>query len=110
MADHDVLVVGGGFSGMRSAIAAKTAGVDVALVSKVYPLRSHSSGSHSGINAALGAEDSWQSHANDTIKAGDYLADQDAVEVLCRRKVSTTSSDWNTWALFSAAMARVAST
>ena len=87
MPDHDVLVVGGGFSGMRAAIAAKTAGVDAALVSKVYPLRSHSSGSHSGINAALGAEDSWQSHANDTIKAGDYLADQDAVEILCQEGI-----------------------
>ena len=72
---------------MRAAIAAKMAGADVALVSKVYPLRSHSSGSHSGINAALGSEDSWQSHASDTIKAGDYLADQDAVEILCREGI-----------------------
>ena len=72
---------------MRAAIAAKTSGVDVALVSKVYPLRSHSSGSHSGINAALGADDSWQSHASDTVKAGDYLADQDAVEVLCQEGI-----------------------
>jgi succinate dehydrogenase / fumarate reductase flavoprotein subunit len=87
MPDHDVLVVGGGFSGMRAAIAAKTAGVDVALMSKVYPLRSHSSGAHSGINAALGSGDSWQSHANDTIKASDYLADQDAVGVLCQEGI-----------------------
>ena len=87
MADYDVLVVGGGFSGMRAALAAKTAGVDVALVSKVYPLRSHSSGAHSGINAALSADDSWQTHANDTVKAGDYLADQDAVEVLCQEGI-----------------------
>ena len=72
---------------MRAAIAAKTAGADVALVSKVYPLRSHSSGSHSGINAALGAGDSWQSHASDSIKAGDYLADQDAVEILCQEGI-----------------------
>ena len=72
---------------MRAAIAAKTAGVDVALVSKVYPLRSHSSGAHSGINAALGAGDSWQFHADDTIKAGDYLADQDAVEILCQEGI-----------------------
>ena len=72
---------------MRAALAAKTAGVDVALVPKVYPLRSHSSGSHSGINAALGPGDSWESHANDTIKAGDYLADQDAVEILCQEGI-----------------------
>ena len=87
MPDHDVLVVGGGFSGMRASLACKTAGVDVALVSKVYPLRSHSSGSHSGINAALGADDSWQTHASDTIKASDYLADQNAVEVLCQEGI-----------------------
>ncbi len=87
MPDHDVVVVGGGFAGMRAAIAAKTAGADVALVSKVYPLRSHSSGSHSGINAALGPGDSWQSHASDTVIAGDYLADQDAVEILCQEGI-----------------------
>ena len=72
---------------MRAALAAKSAGVDVALVSKVYPLRSHSSGSHSGINAALSPEDSWQSHAHDSIKAGDYLTDQDAVEILCQEGI-----------------------
>ena len=72
---------------MTAAIAAKTAGVDAALISKVYPLRSHSSGSHSGINAALSGGDSWQSHAEDSIKAGDYLADQDAVEILCQEGI-----------------------
>ncbi len=87
MPEHDVLVVGGGYSGMSAAIAAKTTGADAALLSKVYPLRSHSSGSHSGINAALGGGDSWESHAEDTIKAGGYLADQDAVEILCREGI-----------------------
>ena len=72
---------------MSAALAAKTAGVDVALASKVYPLRSASSGSHSGINAALTSSDSWQSHANDSIKAGAYLADQDAVEILCQEGI-----------------------
>lgn len=84
MPEHDVLVVGGGFAGMRAAIAAKACGANVALVSQVHPLRSHSSGTHSGINAALGPEDSWQSHALDTVKAGDYLGDQDAIEILCQ--------------------------
>lgn len=84
MPEHDILVVGGGFSGMRAAIAAKAAGADVALASKVYPIRSHSSGAHSGINAALGDGDSWESHAADTVLAGDYLSDQDAVEILCQ--------------------------
>ena len=72
---------------MRAAIAAKAAGADVALVSKVYPVRSHSSGTHSGINAPLGPGDSWESHAHDTIKSGDYLADQDAVEIMCREAI-----------------------
>ncbi len=83
MPEHDIVVVGGGFAGMRSAIAAKDAGADVALVSKVYPIRSHSSGTHSGINAALSPGDFWQAHAQDTVMAGDYLSDQDAVRVLC---------------------------
>ena len=87
MPEHDILVVGGGFSGMRAAIAAKAAGSDVALASKVYPIRSQSSGTHSGINAALGPEDSWESHAYDTIVAGDYLAEQDAVEILCQEGI-----------------------
>ena len=87
MPEHEVVVVGGGFAGMRAAIAAKAAGADVAVVSKVHPLRSHSSGTHSGINAALGPDDSWESHALDTIAAGDYLSDQDAVEVLCREGI-----------------------
>ena len=87
MPEHDIVVVGGGFAGMRAAVAAKAAGADVALVSKVYPLRSQSSGTHSGINAALGSGDSWQSHAQDTIKAGAYLSDQDAVEILCHEGI-----------------------
>ncbi len=87
MPEHDVLVVGGGFAGMRAAIAAKTAGANVGLASKVYPLRSQSSGVHSGINAALGAADSWQSHALDTVRAGGFLADQDLVEILCQEGI-----------------------
>ena len=72
---------------MRAALAAKEAGADVALVSKVHPLRSHSSGAHSGINAALSPEDSWQAHAEDTVYAGDYLGNQDAVQVLCQEGI-----------------------
>ena len=87
MPKHDVLVVGGGFAGMRAALAAKAAGVDVALASKVYPIRSHSSGAQSGINAALRSDDSWESHAADTISAGHYLSDQPAVGVLCREGI-----------------------
>ncbi len=79
---HDVLIVGGGLAGLRAAIAA--GGADVAVLSRVHPLRSHSVAAQGGINAALGSTDRWEDHAFDTIKGSDYLADQDAVEVLCR--------------------------
>ena len=84
MPQHDVIVVGGGFAGLRAALGASASGTDVAVLSKVHPMRSHSSGAHSGINAALKSGDSWEAHAVDTIKAGGYLCDQEAVEVLCQ--------------------------
>lgn len=67
---------------MRAALAAKEA--DIAVISKVHPLRSHSTAAQGGINVALGKNDRWENHAFDTVKGSDYLADQDAVEVLCR--------------------------
>ena len=85
MYEHDVLVVGAGLAGMRAALAAQDAGADVAMISKVHPVRSHSNAAQGGINAALpgNPDDSWEEHAFDTIKGSDYLADQDAVEVMC---------------------------
>jgi len=80
--DHDVVVLGAGLAGMRAALEAARNGVNVALISKVHPVRSHSGAAQGGINAALGAGDSWEIHAFDTIKGSDYLADQDAVEVM----------------------------
>src|SRR4051812_17314410 len=80
---HDVLVVGGGLAGMRAALEARNRGVDVALLSKVYPTRSHSAAAQGGINASMSREDSWEVHAYDTIKGSDFLGDQDAIEVLC---------------------------
>jgi succinate dehydrogenase / fumarate reductase flavoprotein subunit len=82
--DHDVVVLGAGLAGMRAALEAKRAGADVAVISKVHPLRSHSGAAEGGINAALDPGDSWEIHAFDTIKGSDYLADQDAVEIMCR--------------------------
>jgi succinate dehydrogenase / fumarate reductase flavoprotein subunit len=86
---HDILIIGGGLAGLRAAIEAKKSHQDVAILSKVHPLRSHSVAAQGGINAALGnapapAKDTWENHAFDTIKGSDYLADQDAVEVMCR--------------------------
>jgi succinate dehydrogenase / fumarate reductase flavoprotein subunit len=68
---------------MRAALEVARAGVDVALLSKVYPLRSHSVAAQGGINAALGEDDSWEKHAYDTVKGSDYLGDQDAIETMC---------------------------
>src|SRR5437667_8246842 len=82
MPKHSVLIVGGGISGMRAAVAAKERGGDVALISKVHPLRTHAGTSQGGINAAVRADDSVELHAADTIKGGDYLADQNTVEIL----------------------------
>ncbi len=79
-----MLVLGAGLAGMRAALEAARAGVDVAIVSKVHPVRSHSNAAQGGINAALGEGDSWETHAFDTIKGSDFLADQDAVEIMCR--------------------------
>ena len=82
---HDVVIVGAGLAGLRAAVEV-TGKVDVALVSKVYPTRSHSGAAQGGIAAALGNEepDSWEWHMYDTVKGGDFLTDQDAAEVLAR--------------------------
>ena len=89
---HDILIIGGGLAGLRAAIEAKRSGCDVAVLSKVHPLRSHSVAAQGGINAAFGntpapVKDSWENHAFDTVKGSDYLADQDAVEVMCREGI-----------------------
>jgi succinate dehydrogenase flavoprotein subunit len=84
-AKHDVLVVGAGCAGMRAAIEAFDIGADVAVVSKIHPVRSHSGAAEGGINAALGnaSEDDPEKHAFDTVKGSDYLGDQDAIQILC---------------------------
>jgi succinate dehydrogenase / fumarate reductase flavoprotein subunit len=84
-AQHDVLIVGAGCAGMRAAIEAHDAGADVAIISKIHPVRSHSGAAEGGINAALGnaSEDDPEKHAFDTVKGSDYLGDQDAIEILC---------------------------
>ena len=82
--EHDVLVIGAGMAGLRSAIEAKRMGADVAILTKVYPVRSHTNAAQGGINAALGEGDSWESHAYDTVKGSDFLGDQDAIEILAQ--------------------------
>lgn len=85
MIKHDVVVIGGGLAGMRAAVEAAERGADVAIVSKMHPVRSHSGAAQGGINAALGnrEEDTPQNHAFDTAKGSDYLGDQDAIEAMC---------------------------
>src|ERR671931_2382544 len=84
MPQHDVLVIGAGLAGQRAALAAADQGASVGIISKVHPVRSHSNAAQGGINAALDAEDSWESHAFDTVKGSDYLGDQDAIEIMCQ--------------------------
>ena len=84
MPEHDVLVIGAGLAGQRAALSAAQAGASVGIISKVHPVRSHSNAAQGGINAALNPEDSWESHAFDTVKGSDYLGDQDAIEIMCR--------------------------
>src|SRR3954468_17715600 len=81
---HDVLIIGAGLAGQRAALAAAGAGATVGIMSKVHPVRSHSNAAAGGINAALNPDDSWESHAFDTVKGSDYLGDQDAIEIMCR--------------------------
>lgn len=83
--EHDVVIVGAGLAGLRAAVEV-IGQADVALISKVYPTRSHSGAAQGGIAAALGNEepDSWEWHMYDTIKGGDFLTDQDAAEVLAK--------------------------
>ncbi len=84
MYEHDVIVVGAGGAGLRAAIAADEEGADVALVTKLHPVRSHTGAAEGGINAALQEGDSWDLHAYDTMKGSDYLADAPAVDTFAK--------------------------
>lgn len=86
----DAVIVGAGGAGLMAALyASKSA--NVAVISKLYPTRSHTGAAQGGISAALGnmEDDKWEWHAYDTVKGSDYLADQDAVDVLCKEAVDT---------------------
>jgi succinate dehydrogenase / fumarate reductase flavoprotein subunit len=82
----DAVIVGAGGSGMRASLELAQAGLRVAVLSKVFPTRSHTVAAQGGVGAALGnmGEDSWLWHMYDTIKGSDYLGDQDAIEFMCR--------------------------
>jgi len=82
----DVVIVGAGGSGMRASLQLARAGLKVAVLSKVFPTRSHTVAAQGGIGASLGnmSEDNWHYHFYDTIKGSDWLGDQDAIEFMCR--------------------------
>jgi succinate dehydrogenase / fumarate reductase flavoprotein subunit len=84
--NFDVVIVGAGGAGMRAALQLAESGLKVAVLSKVFPTRSHTVAAQGGIAAALGnvKEDNWHWHMYDTVKGSDYLGDQDAIEFMCR--------------------------
>jgi succinate dehydrogenase / fumarate reductase flavoprotein subunit len=83
----DAVIVGGGGSGMRAALELARADLKVAVLSKVFPTRSHTVAAQGGVAASLGnvEEDNWHWHMYDTVKGSDYLGDQDAIEFMCRK-------------------------
>jgi len=82
----DTLIIGAGGAGMRAALQLAEHGKRIAVISKVFPTRSHTVSAQGGINAALGnmSEDDWHWHMFDTVKGSDYLGDQDCIEYMCR--------------------------
>jgi succinate dehydrogenase / fumarate reductase, flavoprotein subunit len=82
----DAVIVGAGGAGMRASLQLANAGLNVAVLSKVFPTRSHTVAAQGGIGASLGnmSEDNWYWHMFDTVKGSDYLGDQDAIEFMCR--------------------------
>jgi succinate dehydrogenase / fumarate reductase flavoprotein subunit len=85
---YDAIVVGAGGAGLMAALELSQH-ASTAVLSKLYPTRSHTGAAQGGIGAALGnlEEDTWEWHAFDTVKGGDYLADQDAVDVMCQEAI-----------------------
>jgi succinate dehydrogenase flavoprotein subunit len=87
----DTLIIGAGGAGLNAALRLSTAEARVAVVSKVFPTRSHTVAAQGGVNAALAnvLPDSWHWHMFDTVKGSDYLGDQDAIELMCREAIPT---------------------
>ena len=84
--EFDAIVIGAGGAGMRAALSISESGKSCALISKVFPTRSHTVSAQGGITVALGNahEDHWEQHMYDTVKGSDYIGDQDAIEYMCK--------------------------
>lgn len=87
--EYDVVVVGAGGAGLRAGFGCAEKGLNTAIISKVFPTRSHTVAAQGGISAALGnmGEDDWRFHMYDTVKGSDWLGDQDAIEYMCREAI-----------------------
>ena len=84
--NFDALIVGGGGSGMRSSLELAKSGLNTAVISKVFPTRSHTVSAQGGITCAIQSDDpndDWRWHMYDTVKGSDYIGDQDAIEYMC---------------------------
>ena len=83
---YDVVIIGGGGSGLRASLEIAKSGLDVAVISKVFPTRSHTVAAQGGITCAIASadpNDDWRWHMFDTVKGSDYIGDQDAIEYMC---------------------------
>ena len=90
--EYDAIIIGGGGAGLRSSLQLAESGYNVAVISKVYPTRSHTVAAQGGMNAALGnadGSDDWRWHMYDTVVGSDYLGDQDAIEYMCEEAPKT---------------------
>src|SRR5476651_2023512 len=88
----DAIIIGAGGAGQRAALQLAASGKKVAMVSKVFPTRSHTVSAQGGINAALGnmnGHDDWRYHMYDTVMGSDFLGDQDAIEYMCKEAIDT---------------------
>ncbi len=92
--EFDAVVIGAGGAGMRAALQISEQGLSCALLSKVFPTRSHTVSAQGGITVALGNshKDNWQWHMYDTVKGSDYIGDQNAIEYMCKNGLSQLSN------------------